>query len=226
MTRSRAIGIVQVLAVLTLLIAGASLWFSRQWRLSQYPEKCRIAATLEEWSELEVHAQAWVNTSPREEIAWFWLGQSLRGQERFAEALLAFQNVTLRGPRGIDAATARLEILFHVQQQPIAALQIADEILLVDPNNVDALRHRIYFDAMTMQRPQMVADIRRCIDAGGDLPEHYLYILSLEELWFIDGPEVIQKWLTRTPQSPLLQVSHLVQMVKQARGAYLTSPTP
>ena len=211
---------------MTLAIAGGTYWAHREWQLSELPGLCNAAANLEAWEELEIPAKRWVKLSPREAIAWFWLGQALRGQSRFDEAFEAYGHVPLRGPRGIEAATARLEIQFHVLHEPISALRIADEILTLEPKNPDALRHQIYFHAMTMQRPQMMAGIRRIIESGGDLPEHYLYLLNVEDLWFSDGPEVTEKWQLKSPDSPRLQASYLVQLAKRARAISRTTPGP
>ena len=213
-----------VAATLFLVLAGGTLWGRHVWKLSEFPGLCNAAANLENWSELEVHARAWTQANPGEAIAWYRLGEALQGQKQYEEAFDAFRHVPLRGPRGIDAATARLEIQFHVLHLPMEALRIADQILSIEPEHADARRNRIYFDAMTMQRSQLTQEIHRVIETGGDLPDHYLYLLNLEDLWFMDGPELVEQWALKSPDSVFLKASQLVQAAKRARAATFTAP--
>lgn len=206
------------------ILASLSYAIHRAWRLSVLPGVCNTAARLESWEELETNAREWTTLKPNHSMAWFWLGLSQRGQGQYNEAFDSFEHVPLRGARGIDAAVARLELQFHLFHEPIEALKIAEEIERLEPDNIDALRHQIYFYAMTMRRPQMVAKIRQVTHQGGDIPEHYLYLLNLEDLWFSDGPDVTAKWEEHDPQSALLHVSHVVQEAKVARAAWRTSP--
>ncbi len=217
--------VIAACVVLASLTAGA-LWVQRQLRLSEFPGQCNAAANIQAWDELEQHAHTWLQTDAKAGIAWFWLGEAQRGQQKFEESFESFGHVPLRGPRGIDAATARLEIQFHVFHQPVEALRIADEILAVEPAHADARRNRIYFDELTMQRTQMLQEIPKIIDSGGDLPDHYLYLMNLEDLWLMDGQEILEKWVSKSPDSVLLRASLLVQQAKRARATTLTTPGP
>lgn len=213
------------MVVLVLLVSGVS-WLVTHWRIAEYPGRCNRAVTAEDWEGLEAVSREWIQDAPRSGVAWFWLGKSQHARQQYAEAFESFAHVPLRGPRGIEAANLRLEIQFHVLHQPLEALQIADEILQLEPANFDARRNRVYFYAMTMQRPEMLAEIRQLIKVGGDLPEHYLYLLNLDDLWFVDGAEIVQRWRDQAPNSRLLKVSHLIQKAKRARGRTLDATGP
>ena len=210
------------IAVLILLLAALN-WLAGRWRLAEYPGQCNQAVTAEDWEKLEAVSREWIRDVPQSGMAWFWLGKSLHQRQKYTEAFEAFAHVPLRGPRGIEAANLRLEIQFHVLNQPLAALQIADEILQIEPGNFDARRNRVYFYAMTMQRPELIAEIRKIIEVGGDLPEHYLYFINIDDLWFMDGAEIVRRWRDEAPDSNLLKVSELIQRAKRARATTMTT---
>jgi tetratricopeptide (TPR) repeat protein len=213
------------IVVLILLLVGGN-WLAGRWRLAEFPGQCNQAVTAEDWERLEELSRDWIEREPQSGVAWFWLGKSQHARQNYTEAFESFSHVPLTGPRGIEAATLRLEIQFHVLHQPLSALKIADEILQIEPNNFDARRNRVYFYAMTMQRAELMAEIRQLIRVGGDLPEHYLYLINVDDLWFIDGAEIVQRWRDQAPESQLLKVSHLIQKAKRARGNTLDATGP
>lgn len=210
---------------LGLLLLSIS-WVLSSWRLAEYPRQCNQAVATEDWERLGEVSQQWIQDAPRSSVAWFFLGKSQHARQSYVEAFESFAHVPLTEPRGVEAATLRLEIQFHVLHQPLLALKIADEILQVEPGNFDARRNRVYFYALTMSRPEMMAEIRKLIEVGGDLPEHYLYLLNVDDLWFVDGAEIVQRWLDQAPDSRLLQVSQVIQRAKRARGRTLDAAGP
>lgn len=211
--------------VLILVSAGGVLSLLRQARVRRLSKECAVVAKREDWTRLEALAREWTDFDPSP-LAWFWLATSLKEQREFAEAEHAFAKVPLDGLRGIDAATARMEILYHIDERPLEAIALARELLQLDPHLAAPRRHRIHFHAMTLQRRELIQEIRLAIRHRADVPEHYVYMLSLEDLSFRDAEQVTARWVEAAPDSAVLRQAHQMHRLRSARSQSRESPTP
>jgi tetratricopeptide (TPR) repeat protein len=215
-----------IAGILMLSVAAAAVVVTRrQARIDHLAAECPTIARIKDWPRLEARAREWLDLQSAP-AAWFWLGTSLKEQRQFADAGRAFENVPRDGLRGIDAVIERMEIQYHVFQRPLEALQLARELLAIDPRLASPRRHRIHFYAMTMQRPELIREIRLAITHRVDLPEHYLYLISLEDLTFRDAEEVTRGWFEASPHSRLLRQVHAMHRLRNARATALSTPTP
>ena len=211
--------------LLLLSLAAGSAIYLRQHRLDQLSTECVTAFHEKNWRDLEVLARQWTDMQSAP-AAQYWLGIALKEQGKFEAAFRAFKSIRLEGPRGIDGAVERMEILFHVFQKPLDAIDLADKLLERDRKLASPRRHLIYFHAMMLQRPELLQQIKLAIEDHVDLPEHYVYLLSMEELGFRDADEVTRKWTEATPESAVLHHASLARRIRTARAAVLSSPTP
>lgn len=212
-----------ILTVVLLSVCAGAYYVQR--RVDQLTRLCAEAFRQHDWQKLEGSAREslMLRGTP---LAWYWLGSALKGQGKFAEAKSAFEKVPLHGIRGIDAAIERMEITFHVELRPLEAIEAAQRLLERDPRLASPRRHLVYFYAMTLQRPQLLREIRRAIEYHVDLPEHYIYLLTLEDLSFKDAEEITTRWLSGTPDSPFLQTIVEVQRLRVARNEARQTPSP
>ncbi len=209
--------------LLLALISAASVYL--QYRVDHLAKQCAEASKRNHWPKLEGLAREWLSLRSAP-VAWYWLGTSLKGQAKFREAKAAFARVPLDGIRGIDAAIERMEITFHIDQHPLEALELARQLLDRDARLASPRRHLIYFYAMTLQRPQLLREIHRAIDHLVDIPEQYVYLLTLEDLSFRDAEDVTTRWLEATPDSEYLQTIVEVQRLRVARNQARQTPSP
>jgi tetratricopeptide (TPR) repeat protein len=182
-----------------LVLGGFAGW--RVWRVSDFSRLCLAAEKKQDWPALEQLSREWSRLEPEEAVAWYWLGKSLQAQSRYEESVEAFQHVQISEPRGFDAAIAQMQILFQLLHKPAEAIEIADRLLEADPGLPDPRRYRIYFLAMTLQRGNLLKEIREAIRYRADLPDHYIYLMTLEDLIFRDGDVVTHNWLQRDPDN-------------------------
>lgn len=213
-----------------LIVCAAAVLGIRQWQIHSerrgFPARCLAAEQRRDWRGLESLSRQWLRLAPDESVAWFWLGEALRAQHRFEDAARAYQHVPLDRIRGIDAAVERMQLLFHVFHDPVAALEIADRLLRIDDRLAAPVRNRIYYFAMTSQRPALLREIRRAIEIQADVPAHFVYLMTLEEIGFSDADQVTAQWLEHDPDHRFHRTVNLAHRARNARAAWLTSPSP
>jgi tetratricopeptide (TPR) repeat protein len=179
------------------LAAAAGYYFfsilPRQ-QIAGIASECVVAADRQDWRQLERLGNSWRQLDPKDPRAAFWLGESLQCQKKYDAAMNVLEQIPLDAPRGVDAAIRRMNILLHVKSRPSPALALAAELLQIDPAMADPIRTRVYFFAMTLQRAELLQEIRAAIQYQADLPEHYVYLMTLEDLSFRDGVEILQNW--------------------------------
>ncbi|MBX3444036.1 MAG: tetratricopeptide repeat protein [Planctomyces sp.] len=220
--RSRIRWTLIVLMAAGLLTGGWRMWRAR--KLDRLRDDCAALARDGEWELLETKSAEWIRRGV-EPAALYWQGLALKHQGRFLEAEPVFAQVPLEGPRGIDSAVERMEILFHVHNRPLDALSLGDELLRLDQRLASPRRHRIYFLAMTLQRAELAEEILTAIRLGVDLPEHYIYLLTLDDLAFQDAADVTRRWREASPDDVRLNAASEIRRLQLARALWLESPT-
>ncbi len=214
-----------IAVVLVGLAAAAVLQWRQASHLRQLLSACRDAAGRQNWHQLEALSRESLTVDQKAPVAWFWLGEALRYQRQFSEAEEAYSHVALNQLRGIDAAVERMQLRFHVFHDPESALQLAEELLRLNDRLADPIRNRIYYFAMTSQRAALLNEVQRAIEVQADLPAHFVYLVSLEEIGFSDADEVTAGWLKNAPDNQFFQAVNLAHRARNARAAWLTSPT-
>lgn len=199
---------------------GAWYWLFRPG----YDELCRTAARERNWNEVERLASAWVKSNPQQALGWYWLGRSHFVRGDFDEAAQAYRHVPVGGPRGVESGTALMQILFHQQHNAAEAVRFASELLEVDSRLPDPRRTRIYYGAMTLQRGALLKDIQAAIDTRVDLPDHYIFLMTLEEISFRDGDQVTARWLSKSPEDEQLRAAYNVHRAQNIRAEYISNP--
>jgi len=206
---------------------GLGLWFWRSHhrvsRAAALAAACFQASSKDNWSRVETLAREWSELDPGPTAAWYWLGESLKRRRRFEEAVEAYSRLELTDPRGLDAASGRMEVLFHGLHRVEEALTFGQQALALSPALAEPQRERIYYDAMTLRRGGLIRGIRRAIEHEVDLPDHYSYLLTVDDLFYRDGPDVVGHWLAADPGNAVLQHAQLAQIAMNARAAELTS---
>lgn len=213
--------LIVVVPVMFVAAGGYAYW--RSSRIDRLSSQCVAASTVHDWKRLEKLSRDWLelddSTSGR-----YWLGLSLKFQKKFAEADEVWSTIPIDQPRGIDAAAECAEIQFHVFSRPLEAIETCQQLLRIDDRLASARRHLIYFDAMALQRVDLIHQIRKAIQDQVDLPEHYLHLFSLENLVYTDSVEVTRKWHEADPASSFLEAVYLSRRYLAARLARESAP--
>jgi len=205
---------------------GIWVWWSfrRTSRTAALAASCFQEASRNNWRQVETLALEWSQLDSGPSAAWYWLGEARKHQHRFDEAVAAFSRLELTDPRGMDAAASRMEVLFHGLHRVDEALSLADQVLAISPALAEPRRERIYYFAMTLQRGDLIREIHKAVEHQVDIPDHYSYLLAVDDLFYRDGAEVIGRWRRACPGNSELAFAELAQIGMNARAAELTTP--
>jgi len=188
------------IAVIVVILSwlGYSTIHQRSQKLSRISTECTSTFRAQNWIKLESLAREWL-TIESVPSAHYWLGIALKEQRHFDEAFHEFDAVSIDGPRGIDAGVEKLEIQFHVHQKPLEAVALAERLLERDKKLASPRRHLIFFHAMMLHRADLIKHVKLAIEYHVDVPEHYVYLLTMEDLGFGDAEEITRKWTEANP---------------------------
>lgn len=218
----------RTLLVAGLLLAVAAGWMARAHWLRrtafELSLQCYQLSQQAHWETLKSTADELIAIASDDSDGWYWKGEALRQLHQFDESIDCFEKVGLDDPRGLDAASVRMELIFHVRNDPLQAIALAGDLLARDPALAEPRRHLIYFFAMTGQRVQLREQVREAIDHNCDLPLHYVYLMTSEDLSFRDAAELTAVWSRQNAESVLLKHASLAQSARLLRGRYLTDP--
>ncbi len=105
---------------------------------------------------------------------------------------------------------ARMELQFGPLNRPADGAATCQEIIKVNPQSSIARQQLIFFLALTLQRTQLIHQIRLGIEAKVEPRESYFYLFFADSLPFADGAELNDQYLLGDPDSELYEVSAAV----------------
>ncbi|MAD81037.1 MAG: hypothetical protein CMJ50_09385 [Planctomycetaceae bacterium] len=204
-----------IVAAVVCVVSLAYLVYGR-YRVSTLKAACEDAHKSQQWVQLESLATDWIQWQPEVALPWLYAAEaaSLQGEElRTATYLYHLPDTDPRSP-------AALLELSHLQfgklNQPIAAAATCQRILRVQPDASEAHRRLIFFYAMSRQRARMIAEARRAIQVGCDVPETYLYLIGADWITFTNGYDLNQRWLQSKPEDETFLVAQAFHLVRSS----------
>jgi len=132
-------------------------------------------------------------------------------------ALAALDSVPPSFDRIIEVRETRLNLLLRDLHRPFACRTDCEALLQEEPKNETALHLLIYVDAMLLDLPALNQDLRRAIDASVETPDHYVYLMMLDNFALINGAEVTAQWLREAPDNPTLMAANAVHTLNELR---------
>lgn len=203
----------QMQAFLCLMIL-AILGFLTYWMfvptVAQLRQQCLQAAANGEWKSMETIARRWIRVSPTSGEPWIQLGDALFKQRKYQQALESFRSVPQSSPEATAAGIAQVDLLFGPMNQPIDAAQACEHVLAHDPRSKLARQRLIFFLALTLQRTDLVRQIRSAIESDSEPIEAYVYLFMIDSLMFSNGIESNSRWLRAEPESELFEVAQAI----------------
>ncbi|MEC9093218.1 MAG: hypothetical protein VX438_10960, partial [Planctomycetota bacterium] len=83
-----------------------------------------------------------------------------------------------------------------------------------EPKSKEAHRRLNFFYAMTRQRNALVAESRRAISGGADIPETYVYLVGADWITFTNGYSVNVQWAEQYPgDSEIYEVASALHLI-------------
>jgi tetratricopeptide (TPR) repeat protein len=198
MRKRRWIKILLAAAGLACLLSLAYLGYA--WRrAAQLEADCKTAYELKQWAELEVNAAEWAKWRPDLALPWLYAAEAANNQGDAAHTAAYLYFLPDDDPRTPSALLELSHLQFGTLNQPIAAAETCRRILRLQPDVTEAHRRLIFYYAMSRQRAPMIAEARRAVAAGHDVPETYLYLMGADWIAFSNGYELNQRWLQSAP---------------------------
>lgn len=159
---------------------------------------------------MENIARRWTLAAPASGEPWMQLGEAQLKQRNFQQALESFRRVPETAPEAETAAISRIDLLFGPLNRPMDAASACEQALARNPQSRIARQRLIFFLAMTLQRTELVRQIRAAIESHSEPIEAYVYLFMVDTLMFSNGIEVNSRWLRTDPTSELFEVAQAI----------------
>ena len=207
-------GVLLVMA-LGLILVGRSQY--RNWNDRQGKELARRCRALREqlnWATLADVSRQWERLEPSNANPILFQAEAAQGQSDFLRAADLLSRVPEKNAKRIPAQIERTALLFGPVNRPLEAVAACHEILAQEPRSFTPRQRLIYFYAMTLQRSEMLREIRQSLDYHSEPLEAYVYLMLADELTFQDGFEVNNRWLNGNPNQEPFLVARTIHLWK------------
>lgn len=193
------------------------LWEQRQRKEfrrqeSRFRDECLTEHDNHDWGQVESIGREWTKWNPGTSDGWLLLGDALQQQGHYAEAVSALLKVPETSHKAVPAFLEASHLQFGIAGQPLEGVETCRQILKLDPQCIEARRRLIFYNAITLQRNEMLAEIRKAIEAQAAPPEAYVYLILADHLMFSNGFELTLRWKTARPDVDLFAVAHAIHM--------------
>ena len=219
------LGLVAFLAVgVTLAWLGYGRYVDRQ--IGQLTAACELARKSGNWNQLEQQATQLRLLQPSHGQPLLLLAESaeMQGQlQKVADLLGEFPVSDVRAPL-VLAQKAGLE--WGPLNQPHKALKTSEELIRLRPRTTASHGRIISFYAMTLQRPELLAAIRRAIEMDAEPRETYAYLMMADALTFSNAIDLNTHWLSSDPSSSFFQITVAVMTANSLNNRVASLLTP
>jgi len=199
------------------IAAGVWGWNSLRdaWRgraEAEFQARCVEAAEAEDWGLLTEVASDWIDADAESITARRFLAQGLLASGDARGALEALDQLPRDDPRSVPGLLEKARLEFDHLAAPLAGIATSEEVLALEPRDVEARNRIVFFTAITLQRVELIRNIREAIRLGSESPDAYVYLMLCDHLYLTNGHQVNSQWLRSAPNSELFQVAAAVQL--------------
>lgn len=213
----RSIGI-RIGLMIGAFLTAVAVWVLWQPGTANYAERCRHATLHGQWTELANQSKAWSEANPTDGQAWLYRAEAAQQQQDFAAANQFLSHVPPDSQFGRRALEARIELQFGPLNQPLAAVEACQALLLSDPNSKLAHQRLIFYFAFTLQRQKLIEQVRDAIARSCEPREAYTYLFFADSLLLSNAGSQNARWLQSDPFSELFSVAQAVQIAETLQG--------
>jgi len=178
--------------------------------VAQLRQECQKAVAADEWNLVETVARRWTVVAPKSGEAWMQLGEALYKQRKFQHAVECYRSVPQSSPEAEAAAISQMEMLFGPLNAPVEAAMVCEQILTRNPQSKKARQRLLFFLALTLQRAELVHQVRSAIDSESEPIEAFVYLFMADTLMFSNGIELNSRWLHGDPTSEIFEVAQAI----------------
>lgn len=186
---------------------------------------CKKALASGNAQQLEATARSWLRWQPQSGLAWLYLAEAAQRQGDLARTADCLGRLPESDPKLLAALAEKSMLEFGVLNRPWEGVRTCRRLLALEPQATVAHKRLIFFYAMTLQRRQMLAQIRQAVERGCEKREAYVYLMMADGLEFTNGPDWTSRWLAADADNEELQVAYAVHVAKLARARVLAELT-
>lgn len=224
MSRQRRIVVLSV-AVVAIVVAPLGYHGWQDLRRSDLSAKCRDASQRRRWDELQELADRWSAWDSENAEPWWFRAQAASGQRDWVTAVDSFWRVPDSDPRAVPAMIEVSKMTFTHLNNPLRGVQACQRILRNDPRAAGAHQQLIWFYAMTLQREQLLKQIRAATQAQREPPEAYVYFFLADSFRSSIAVTLNKQWLQSTPNEEAFQVAHVLHLPDSDADSSVTPTT-
>ncbi|MCR9197984.1 MAG: hypothetical protein NXI04_05040 [Planctomycetaceae bacterium] len=208
-----------VAVVLLLILITAGWWWRQQQtqRIAELKDGVIAAFAQADWERAVNLSTEWTAAEPDSGEAWIRHANALSMTGEHERALAALDSVPPSFDRIIEVRETRLNLLLRDLHRPFACRTACETLLQSEPKNETALHLLIYIDAMLLDLPALNQDLRRAIDASVETPDHYVYLMMLDNFALINGAEVTNEWLQEASDNTTLIAANAVHTLNELK---------
>ena len=231
MLRGQKLGVVGTLGLVAVLVVGCALaWWGYGWyvdrQVQQITAACEIARKSGNWNQLEQQASQLRSLQPSNGQPLLLLAESaeMQGQlQKAADLLGQFPESDVRAPL-VLAQKANLE--WGKLNRPLDALKTSEELIRLRPRTISSHARIISFYAMTFQRPELLAAVRRAIEMDAEPREAYTYLMMADALTFSNGISLNSHWKSSATDPTFFEITIAVHTATDRTQRAIAEPNP
>jgi len=184
-------------------------WSVNRW-IAHQKKVCSVAATLEDWNELEDAARAWLRWAPEDGAAWLYAAEAARGIGDFERTAACLGEIPDSAPECLQALSLRGDLLMSELHKPFEAERNWQRMLKLDESAALPQQRLIYLYAITQQRAALLSQIQIAVAAHTEPREAYTYYCLADRLLFSNGLVLTSTWLDANPGDEVLEVAKAI----------------
>lgn len=214
MTRRRRISLMLFIAALVVAVYMAPSVY-REWCSFQRRESaalCRKALSRQRWDEVESIADRWSAWDSQNGEPWQFRAQAAAGRQDWPAAASFLTRIPDSDTRVVQAMIELSKLSFTHLNDPLRGVEACERILRNESNATGAHQQLIWFYAMTLQRDQLVKQIRAAIAAQQEPREAYLYYFLADTFRSNDAVKLNERWLESSPDKECFQVARVLHL--------------
>ena len=201
------------LLVVTILLAAVA-WPGYRWAVQRWiahqKQVCNVAASLEDWTQLEDAARAWLQWAPESGEAWLYAAEAARARGDYERTAACLGAVPDAAPECVKALALRGDLLMSELNRPFDAEQNWQRMLKIDGSAALPQQRLIYLYTITQQRAALLAQINEAVAAHTEPKEAYTYYCLADRLLFSNGLVLTSTWLEANAGNEVLEVARAI----------------
>lgn len=214
MTRRRRISLMLFIAALV-VAAYVTPSVYHEWCSFQRREsaaQCRKALSRQRWDEVESIADRWSVWDSQNGEPWQFRAQAAAGRQDWPAAANFLTRIPDSDTQVVQAMIELSKLSFTHLNDPLRGVEACERILRNKSHATGAHQQLIWFYAMTLQRDQLVKQIRAAIAAQQEPREAYLYYFLADTFRSNDAVKLNERWLESSPDKECFQVARVLHL--------------